>query len=490
MTTKEKGDVYTPEHIVEHVLDVAGYTVDSDILEKKIIDPSCGDGAFLSVVVKRIISAGRLSNMDDGDIADLIVKSVSGIEIVEDEAAKCRNNIETVCKQAGISIAASKLDIVCADTLDEYPNRIASYDFVVGNPPYVRIHNLENTEAVQSLSYCEKGMTDLYLAFYELGQALCADNGVLCYIAPSSWFASKSAIAMRDDLKINQRLSTVVDLQHIQPFEGITTYTAIVKITPCKKNDSIEFATFDEYLDRVASNSTDTSLFSSIPYEEAWINGLFVPIADDGMRNKIKDIMTAKSKECSVSVKNGFATNLDRFYIRPSFSDENKDPAPVWIRSIAKSSTAKWSRCFYPYDKNGRILPLETFKGYDIYDDLLAEKEALLARNQISPDAWWGYARSQGIADVEKDKVAVNTLYRDKNDVKVLKVDAGKCVYGGVYVLGMTIQDVKRACTSDVYMEYVCSLRKYKSGGYYTLGGKELERFLQWWTFDQDQASK
>ena len=46
-------------------------------------------------------------------------------------------------------------------------------DFVVGNPPYVRVHNLEEDyDEVKSFRFAEGGMTDLYLAFYELGLRL------------------------------------------------------------------------------------------------------------------------------------------------------------------------------------------------------------------------------------------------------------------------------------------------------------------------------
>jgi adenine-specific DNA-methyltransferase len=42
---KVKGRVYTPDYIVCNILDLCGYD-GVDILEKHIIDNSCGDGAF------------------------------------------------------------------------------------------------------------------------------------------------------------------------------------------------------------------------------------------------------------------------------------------------------------------------------------------------------------------------------------------------------------------------------------------------------------
>jgi len=50
---KLKGIVYTPQWIVGLILDNLDYK--NDIYEKKIIDPACGDGAFLREVLIRFI---------------------------------------------------------------------------------------------------------------------------------------------------------------------------------------------------------------------------------------------------------------------------------------------------------------------------------------------------------------------------------------------------------------------------------------------------
>ena len=50
--SKNIGQVLTPQYLVEEMLDYAGYK-NTAIIEKHIIDNSCGDGAFLQVAVKR-----------------------------------------------------------------------------------------------------------------------------------------------------------------------------------------------------------------------------------------------------------------------------------------------------------------------------------------------------------------------------------------------------------------------------------------------------
>ena len=62
-------------------------------------------------------------------------------------------------------------NIINANTLDVYQNYISKFDLIIGNPPYVRIHNMDS-ETKNEFSFSKKGMTDLYLIFYLLLQTI------------------------------------------------------------------------------------------------------------------------------------------------------------------------------------------------------------------------------------------------------------------------------------------------------------------------------
>lgn len=53
---KQHGRVYTPDYLVKIILDFGKYNSVS-ILQKHVIDNSCGDGAFLSEIVNRYCSS-------------------------------------------------------------------------------------------------------------------------------------------------------------------------------------------------------------------------------------------------------------------------------------------------------------------------------------------------------------------------------------------------------------------------------------------------
>jgi transposase len=73
----------------------------------------------------------------------------------------------------------------CQYSVDEVLRYDNQMDFVIGNPPYVRVHNLDDSyDSVKSFSFANGGMTDLYLVFFEKGFQMLKPGGKLCYITP------------------------------------------------------------------------------------------------------------------------------------------------------------------------------------------------------------------------------------------------------------------------------------------------------------------
>ena len=133
---KSKGRVYTPDYIVKNILDMAHYN-GAIILNKHVIDNSCGDGAFLCEIVDRYCNIAISNNVTFKDLKYQLETYIHGIEIEPVEHKKCLGNVNAIAKKHGI-ITDISWDIICADTLtiDKYNGKM---DFVLGNPPYVRV---------------------------------------------------------------------------------------------------------------------------------------------------------------------------------------------------------------------------------------------------------------------------------------------------------------------------------------------------------------
>lgn len=486
--TKHSGAVYTPAETVRTVLDVAGYVPDADIVGKAILEPSCGDGAFLVEIASRLLTACERAGMSRDEMRHRLIGDVHAIEIDTDECERARERMCEVASGFGVEVSPSQLvNIVTGDAIatlvgalvDDGSIDSQSFDFVVGNPPYVRIHNAD-TSVMRRLSWCAEGMTDMYYAFFELGYRVLSRDGTLCYIAPSSWFTSKAGRAMRDELRGSHALSEIVDYGHEQVFDGITAYTAITRLTT-RPNDRVRYCAISTY--RTGGEPL------AIPSDECYVSGMLMPAPDD-VRDRLSD-MFASDADAGVRVKTGYQTSLNSFYVR---KDHLFDAVSI---PCVKASTGRTESIIFPYRRgaDGTIEPMSPDEimaalGDEAGEIILDNENALRSRSKVDGKYWLSYARTQGIEDTFVDKVTVNNLYRDANDVKLVEAPAGTGVYGiGAYVTGMGIDDLREALSDELFWVLVRSLRKYKNGGYYTIDNASIERYLNYWASERKRAA-
>lgn len=103
------------------------------------------------------------------------------------------------------------------------------FDVVLGNPPYVRQELLKDLKPwLQGRFEVYHGVADLYAYFFERGVRVLKPGGRLGYISSSTFFKTGSGSPLRDYLRKQATLETVVDFGDLQIFEGVTTYPAII----------------------------------------------------------------------------------------------------------------------------------------------------------------------------------------------------------------------------------------------------------------------
>ena len=460
---KQHGRVYTPDYLVKVILDFGGYDKPT-ILKKHVIDNSCGDGAFLTEIVRRYCAFFLTQKLDLSKLKHELETYIHGIELDAVECDKCILNLNKVVEEYGISKV--KWDITNADTLtvDRFN---AKMDYVVGNPPYVRVHNLEESyEIVKKFKFAEGGMTDLFIVFFEIGFNMLAKGGLMCLITPSSWLGSLAGTHLRQYIHTHQNLSGVIDLEHFQPFEA-TTYTFISRFSQSKKNCYIDYFTFD-------GEKRKAKFQEKLSYSDIQIGKNFYFSKKEHL-SLLNNIKTTYGYPY-VSVKNGFATLADKVFIGDfDFTEGTID--------ILKASTGKWSKCIYPYDKKGKPLPLKDFmNNTEAYNHLLSHQDKLSKSRDIEDDKFWYlFGRTQALKDVSKVKYAINTLIKDKGSIKLECVPQGAGIYSGLYILtDIEFETIKQLVYSEDFINYVKLLKNYKSGGYYTFASKDLEQYLNY----------
>ena len=112
---KRLGQVYTPTYLVQDILDVTGYKADGRILERHIIDNSCGDGAFLDEVVRRYIACFMECSKNKRILERQLSKYVHGIELDAGAYTSCVKRLNAIAVEFGLKNVA--WDIRNADTL-------------------------------------------------------------------------------------------------------------------------------------------------------------------------------------------------------------------------------------------------------------------------------------------------------------------------------------------------------------------------------------
>jgi len=124
------------------------------------------------------------------------------------------------------------------------------FSAVIGNPPYIRIQNvrqadpdmatyLEDDDVYQSAG----GRFDIYSPFVERGAKL-SSEGILSYILPNKFIESGGGKCLRDYLSTNKLVSEIVDFQHYQVFDGVTTYTCLLSLQ--QGTDEISYRPVEE----------------------------------------------------------------------------------------------------------------------------------------------------------------------------------------------------------------------------------------------------
>lgn len=453
---KTKGQVFTPTYLVKEILNYGGY-YGTNIVCKHIIDNSCGDGAFLVEIVERYC----IERKGTPTLQKELETYIHGIEIDKDCWQQCIERLNEVVKPFGIHNV--QWDIQCADalTITKYNGTM---DYVVGNPPYVRVHNLENYTQVKQYTFAGKGMIDLYLVFMELGIRMLAPTGVLCEIMPSSWLTSGAGQIFRDYLRTHRQLSGIIDLEHFMPFEA-TTYTLIAQINGTKRPiENIDFCTYNGTLHPQGT----------LTWKDIYIGNAFY----FSPKETLKSLRAIRETICPqrVLVKNGFATLADEVFINDTLPKEKCNI------NILKASTGKWHKCIFPYDVYGTPLPLSLLQTTypATYAYLLTHQEKLLARDS-EREQWYLFGRTQALKDVCKSKIALNTLVHDINSIKITSVQGGEAVYSGLYILTKVPYNIIEGLLKSAdFIQYVSALKNYKNGGYYTFSSTDVQCYLNY----------
>jgi len=128
----------------------------------------------------------------------------------------------------------------------------SDYDACVGNPPYVRHHDIESLWKKKTLERIEvdlgirlNGKCNLYIYFMCLGLLKTRADGLLSFVIPFEWVSRPSAAPVRQYIK-EQRWEVRVFRFTQRIFSGVLTTASITIIDKAKRNGIWSYFDIDE----------------------------------------------------------------------------------------------------------------------------------------------------------------------------------------------------------------------------------------------------
>lgn len=231
---KTNGAFFTPSYIVDYIIETVNPQYNN-----KVIDLSCGSGAFILGLLKYYVSNHKKT------VIQCIKDNIYGVDILDYNIKRCKLLIVLFGLIHNEIVVEEDINIHVADSLKKKWEM--KFDVVVGNPPYVKFQDLDENVRDYLLNNWETtklGTYNLYFAFFELGLKVLKENGKLGYITPNNYFTSLSGEYLRAFFQSKKCVYKIIDFSCTKVFD-VQTYTAITFLNK-KYNEGIEYDKIEE----------------------------------------------------------------------------------------------------------------------------------------------------------------------------------------------------------------------------------------------------
>ena len=400
-----RGAVFTRREVVEFILDLVGYTPDRPLHKLTLLEPSFGNGDFLLAAVERLLAAWRKRTPQTAEME--LATCIRAVELHASSFATTRDRLTTLLRDAGLSpesaAALAAIWLMHSDfLLTDLPQ---SFDFVVGNPPYVRQELIPDALLAE---YRARYTTmfdraDIYVPFIERSLTKLSDAGKLGFICADRWTKNRYGGPLRRLVSEKFHLNVYVDMVDTPAFHSdVGAYPAIFVIGR-EKLDTTRIAhrppISETALRDLAGQLTAPEIirgYQSVRELENIVNGTQPWVLESSdqlalVRRLERDFPTIEQAGCKVGI--GVATGADKAFIGPydELDVEDDRKLPIAMTRDILSGRVNWRGLgvVNPFADEGGLVDLAQYPRLKRY--LETRKECIAGRHvaRKSPANWY-----------------------------------------------------------------------------------------------------
>ncbi len=364
--------------------------------------------------------------------------------------------------------------------------RSGGFDAVIGNPPYIRIQTMKETDPETVPHYktnyvsASKGNYDIYVVFVEKGLQLLNKRGLLGFILPHKFFNAMYGEPLRGLISSGNHLRKIVHFGASQVFAGATTYTCLLFLHKTGQSE-FEFVKSHDLEDWIATKAGVTGMVSSIrTSSDEWNfivgsgSNLFYMLADNYPKlGDLTDIFVGLQTSADKVYIMDLVEETDEQYLLRSQSLKTicrfeKDLLrPIVSGTDVNRFTLSKARQYilFPYsveNEKATLIPFNSLEEqYPLTADYLLHNRETLEqreRGKFRDENWHRFGRSQNLGIQERIKLCIPRLvenlymsfdeygeyYLDNVDVCGVNIKSQFVRYDNRYFLGLLNSKVLR----------------------------------------------
>ena len=364
----------------------------------RVLEPSCGDGAFVLPIVDSLIAEKPDWNDESlnwfllaFDVSEKSISYVARVVGARLEAAGCPE------------VIANRLIsrwFRCEDfLLHDFKDR---FDVVIGNPPYIRFDNIapakQRAYKARYDTFSER--CDIYVPFFERSLLLLSQRGVFSFICTNRFVRSSYGRRLRRMISNSFHVALYLNMEHTQPFETeVSAYPAIYVIdqrvggeTYSGEMNSLEGDALRHY--RTGAAGSRLNKFAKwYGGDDAWVT------TDSAERERFESITcsfpTIEQSGAGTQVGIGVASGADEIYVDPQRNAEIEDSCllPLVASEDIRSGNIEWDGRYIlnPYDPHNdrKMLELSNFPKAGKYLESHASRLKARYCAKKHPGSWY-----------------------------------------------------------------------------------------------------